>query len=99
MTSAEMVTTLQQQLDDIATQKTALLAQQAAVMAAGAGPTYSISGPNGSESVGMVEYLRWLGDQVKSYLEMEMTILEQLQNLQPFCVVQRRYVGGSILGR
>lgn len=94
-----MVALLQQQLGDIAAQKSALLVQQAAVIAAGAGPTYSISGPNGAESLDMIGYLRWLGDQVKSYLEMERSILEQLQDLQPFMERQRLYVGGSILGR
>jgi len=94
-----MVALLQQQLGDIAEQKTALILQQKTVMAAGAGPTYSISGPNGSESLDMIGYLRWLGDQVKSYLEMERGILEQLQDLQPFMEKQRLRVGGSILGR
>ena len=98
-TSAEMVALLQQQLGDIAAQKVVLITQQAAVIAAGAGPTYSISGPNDSESLDMIGYLRWLGDQVKAYLEMERSILEQLQDLQPFCEKQRLYVGGSILGR
>lgn len=98
-TSAGMVTVLQQQMADIAAQKVVLITQQAAVITAGAGPTYSISGPNGSESLDMVGYLRWLGDQVKSYLEMERSILEQLQDLQPFLEKQRLYVGGSILGR
>ena len=94
-----MVTLLKQQLGDIAAQKVILITAQATVMAAGAGPTYSISGPNGSESLDMIGYLRWLGDQVKAYLEMERSILEQLQDLQPFCEKQRLYVGGSILGR
>jgi hypothetical protein len=98
-TSADMVALLQQQLGDIAALKTSLMVQQAAVIAAGAGPTYSISGPNGSESLDMIGYLRWLGDQVKSYLELERSILEQLQDLQPFMEKQRLYVGGSILGR
>jgi hypothetical protein len=94
-----MVALLQQQLGDIAALKTSLLVQQAAVIAAGAGPTYSISGPNGSESLDIIGYLRWLGDQVKSYLELERSILEQLQDLQPFMEKQRLYVGGSIMGR
>jgi hypothetical protein len=98
-TSAGMVALLQQQLGDIAAQKTSLIAQQAAVLAAGAGPNYSISGPNGAESLDMIGYLRWLGDQVKAYLETERSILEQLQDLQPFCEKQRLRVGGSILGR
>ena len=98
-TSAGMVALLQQQLADIAEQKTALILQQKTVMAAGAGPNYSISGPNGAESLDMIGYLRWLGDQVKSYLELERSILEQLQDLQPFMEKQRLHVGGSILGR
>jgi len=97
-TSADMVILLQQQLADIAEQKTALIVQQKAAMAAGAGPTYSISGPNGAESVDVLGYLRWIGDQVKVYLEMERSILEQIQDLQPFYEKQRLRVRGSILG-
>jgi hypothetical protein len=83
--SAAEVTALQQELGDIA-------AARSAAYAGGAGPTYSIGGPNGSESVDVVGYLRYLHDR-------EQWILQKLQDLQPFLEVQSLRVGGSILGR
>lgn len=83
-TSAAEVTALQQELGDIA-------ASRSTIMAGGGGPTYSISGPNGSESVDIVGYLRYLS-------EREEWIIQRLQDLQPFLEVQTLRVGGSILG-
>ena len=93
-----MVSTLQQQLAAIAVQKSALIAQQAEVIAAGQGPTYSISSPDGSKSVGMLEYVRFLGDQVKLYVDLVNELLKTLQNLQPFSVNLRIRVRGPFSG-
>ena len=82
-TTADLVTALQQELGDI-------VAARSAAYAAGIGPTYSISGANGSESVGMLDYIKWLG-------EREIELAERLQELQPFLELRRVRVGGSLL--
>ena len=82
--SAEEVNALEAELGNIA-------ANRAAAYAGGAGVNYSISGANGSESVDIVGYLRYLD-------ERERWILERLQELQPWMLTQRRTVGGSRCG-
>jgi hypothetical protein len=92
-----MVSLLQQQLADVVAAKETALATIQNVIAAGLGPTYSISGPDGSENLDMTGYLRLLTEQVKSYTELEKLLLEELQNLQPFQVRHRMRVGGSLI--
>lgn len=87
--SGQMVGLLQQQLADITAAKTAAIAAIVTVLSVGAGPTYSISGRAGSESLDMAGFLRLMQDQVKNFTELELTLLQALQDLQPFDVLQR----------
>ena len=94
--SAAMVATLQQQLADVTAAKTAALRAIAVTLAAGLGPTYTISGRAGSESFDYAGFLRMLTDQVKTFIELERLLMELLQELQPFFVVQHLHVGGRL---
>ena len=90
--SAGAVTLLEQQLADVIAEKSACLAELATVRAAGLGPTYTISGRNGSETLDAVGYRRYLMDSVKSLTELERFLLEALQDLQPFTVTRRVHI-------
>ena len=81
MSSATEVTALETELASIQASRTT-------IMASGAGPGISQSGQHGSESVDVVTYLRYLA-------EREAWILEKLQELQPFCVIQTKRVAAS----
>jgi hypothetical protein len=83
--SGEEVTALRQELGDIHAARTA-------AYSGGAGPTYSISGPNGSESVDIVGYLKYLSDR-------EDWILQRLQDLEPFMAIQQRNIRGTFQHR
>ena len=87
---------LQQQLADVAAALDANIVLQQTVIAAGSGPTYTIAGRVGSETVGMLEFLKFLGEQSKEYLEMQKLLLEQLQAIQPFALRQRIRVRGIL---
>lgn len=84
-TSADEIAALQAELG-------AIHAGRAAAMAGDAGASYSISGANGSESVDVVGYLRYLN-------EREEWIVQRLQDLQPFMVVQRQLIRGGLDAR
>jgi len=83
-TSADEVLALQTELGQIATARST-------IMASGAGPGISQSGQHGSESVDVVSYLKYLS-------EREEWILQRLQDMQPFTLVQTRRVGDGFRG-
>ena len=99
-----MVGVLQQQLGDVVAAKETALSTIASVLSTatannGVGPTYTISGPDGSETLDVNGYLRMLTEQVRTYTELERTILEMLQDLQPFTLrIRMRVGGGGVLG-
>ena len=90
--SSQMVGLLQQQLGDITAAKTAAIMAITTTLSIGAGATYSISGHTGSESLDMAGFLRLMQDQVKTFTELELTLNQSLQDLQPFDIHQ--CVGG-----
>jgi hypothetical protein len=94
VTTVTTVATLQSQLAAISAAKTQALATISQVIAAGPGPTYSTSGDAGSESIDWTGYLGMLNLQVKTMTETELTLIQALQDLQPFDVRQRVGVGG-----
>lgn len=93
-----MVTTLQQQLGDVAAAKSSALSLLATIDASGAGPNYSIAGKAASESLDFETYRAGLVNRIKDLAETELLILDELQKLQPFTVVERVRVGGSLIG-
>jgi hypothetical protein len=86
---------LRQQLADVSAVKQLALQQIAAVIAAGAGPSYSLGGPAGSESLDMRGFLDYLTAAVKTYAELEGVLLDAIQDLTPFQVVQQVSVCGG----
>ena len=92
--SVTTVAGLQQQLADVCAAKSKALATIGQVIAAGPGPTYSTSGDAGGESVDWTGYLGMLNLQVKTMTELELTLTQALQDLQPFHVIERVGVSG-----
>jgi hypothetical protein len=88
--SGQMVGLLQQQLADITAAKNAASLAITTVLSLGSpgGVSYNISGRAGSESVDLAGFLSIMQNQVKAFTELEMTLLENLQNLQPFDIRQ-----------
>ena len=74
--------------------KSAALAAIATALALGEGPSYSISGRVGSESLSLNEFLSNMRDTAKTATEMEIELTEQLQAVTPFDIRQRVGVGG-----
>ena len=93
--SADMVTSLQQQLADIAEAKSTALETIAAVIVAGIGPDYTISSAGGSETMNMQGYLTYLRGTIVEFVKLERDLLEMLQSLQPFIVRQHATVRGK----
>ena len=88
--SNQMVALLEQQLADVVAAKSTALGQIAALASDGTGgPSFSESGVAGSESVDRAGYLATLNAQVREYTETEKSILETLQNLQPYNIPKR----------
>jgi hypothetical protein len=87
-----MVSQLQQQLADISAMLESALGAQANVNAAGIVVSYSISTPTGSESFPITEYTRMVSDLVRAQTEIQKAVLEMLQALQPFQVVEYQRV-------
>jgi len=92
--SASMATIWQQQLADVVAAKTAALQALAAAISSGVGPSYSISGRAGGESISWTEFLNALKEQIKTFTELEKTLMEMIQDVQPFDVPQRFRAGG-----
>jgi hypothetical protein len=84
--AAAAVTTSTDEVGNLQTELGEIRAARAAVYAGNAGAPYSISTPEGSESVDVTAYLRYLHDR-------EEWILQRLQDLQPFMVIQSRRIG------
>ena len=96
--SASAAAALRVQLSGVINAKNQAIATMASVAAAGAGPTYSVSGRAGSESLDMNGYLEHLRAQIEGFTQTEIVLLENIQRLEPFQLTQRRHVGDSLIG-
>ena len=97
--SSAGVALIQQQLGDIIASKEIALQSLATVLTAGLGPSYTIAGRAGSETVSMTQFLEYLKGQVSAFGELEKMLFQLLQDLQPFTQVVHHQVGDAIRGQ
>ena len=96
--SSSAVAMLQQQLADIYAQKEMAISSISTVLLAGLGPSYTITGRAGSETVSMTQFLDYLRNLVQTYVDVEKMILQMLQDLQPFTQIVTHQVGDGFRG-
>jgi hypothetical protein len=87
--NAQQLTTLQQQLGDVVEAKSLAITKLTAALTNGPTVSYSITGKAGSESVSATEYLTYLREQIKGFVDLEKELMDLIQRLQPYIVSTR----------
>ena len=99
--SADASTRIKQQIADVIALKVLAIYAIANVAGpwvtsvGGIGPSYAISSADGSKSVSLTEFLRFLEDLIARMAELERMLLQLLQDLNPFTILQRRSICGG----
>ena len=74
--------------------KNSCLSAIVTALALGEGPSYSISGSTGSESLSFNEFLSNMRETAAKATEIESELTQHLQDATPFQVIQRKRIGG-----
>jgi hypothetical protein len=88
-TNAQQLAALQAQLGNVIESKGIALAKINSCNNDGPNVNYAISGKAGAESVSATEYLSYLKNQVKEFVELEALLMDLIQRLQPYIVTTR----------
>jgi hypothetical protein len=94
--SAAATTSIEQQLADVIAAKEAALANLTAFLESytttGIGPSWANAGEGGSESVNWTGYLAELRAEIDQFAQLEQTLLQLLQDLNPYTIRQRQRI-------